>query len=411
MLAEGASQLAAGKRPKINQMLLTPSNVKRVADQLAKLRGAAMKVGQLMSMDTGEMLPKELSELLARLRAEADPMPIGQLSQVLLAEWGDNWQQQFKQFSLTPIAAASIGQVHSAYLDSQQRLAIKVQYPGVKGSIDSDVDNVISLLNLSGLLPKQFAYQEILQAAKIQLHNEADYLKESQFLLQYTAQLEQHPEFAIPKLYPSLTTSNILSMSHVDGVAIDQLSNAPQTLKNRVMHSLFKLLMMELFEFGLMQTDPNFANYLYCSASEKIVLLDFGATREIAPQISANYQKLISSALDSNFSLNTEALMQLGFIDETSTDRQLETLATLLKLVISPLQFDGPYPFASSPLAKQMREASLRLSYEEDYWNTPAIDILLIHRKIGGMYLLATKLGASVNLKQLFAPYLLTHQQ
>ena len=70
MLAEGAAQLAAGKRPKLNEILLTPNNVKRVADQLAKLRGAAMKVGQLMSMDAGEMLPKEVSELLARLRAE-----------------------------------------------------------------------------------------------------------------------------------------------------------------------------------------------------------------------------------------------------------------------------------------------------------------------------------------------------
>ncbi|MDO6762446.1 AarF/ABC1/UbiB kinase family protein [Agarivorans sp. 1_MG-2023] len=405
MIAEGAVQLAAGKRPKLNEVLLTPNNVKRVADQLAKLRGAAMKVGQLMSMDAGEMLPKEVSELLARLRADADPMPIGQLSQVLLKEWGEDWQQQFQQFSLQPIAAASIGQVHSAYLSQQQRVAIKIQYPGVKDSIDSDVDNVVSLLNISGLLPKQFDYQQILQDAKLQLHQEADYLQESEYLRQYQQKLATHPEFELPQLYEHLTTSNILTMSHHDGEVIDQLSEEPQALRDKIMHNLFKLLMMELFEFGLMQTDPNFANYLYSKQSQKIILLDFGATRQIPSALSAGYRHLLSKALNQPFSLDLAALTDLGFVNDDSTERQIATLELMLSMVIKPLQFDGEYDFAQSPLAKQLRETGMTLSYEHDYWNTPPIDVLLIHRKIGGMYLLASRLKAKVNLKQVFEPY------
>jgi predicted unusual protein kinase regulating ubiquinone biosynthesis (AarF/ABC1/UbiB family) len=99
MLAEGARQFAQGKRPKINDLLLTPANARRVTEQLAQLRGAAMKVGQLMSMDAGEFLPPELAEILARLRANASPMPMSQVVSVLNANWGEGWDRHFQQFS------------------------------------------------------------------------------------------------------------------------------------------------------------------------------------------------------------------------------------------------------------------------------------------------------------------------
>jgi Predicted unusual protein kinase len=154
MLAEGARQLAAGKRPKVSELVLTPANARRVADQLAQLRGAAMKVGQLMSMDAGNLLPPELAEILARLREDARTMPMSQVVQVLETHWGKGWEQGFERFSFTPCAAASIGQVHRARTRDGQELAIKLQYPGVRRSIDSDVDNVATLLRVSGLLPR-----------------------------------------------------------------------------------------------------------------------------------------------------------------------------------------------------------------------------------------------------------------
>ena len=153
MLAEGARQWAQGKRPSARDLLLTPANARRVADQLAQLRGAAMKVGQLLSMDAGELLPPELGEILARLRSDAKPMPIGQMDDVLTAAWGAGWDARFAQFGFTPIAAASIGQVHRATTKDGRQLAIKVQYPGIRQSIASDVDNVGTLLRVSGLLP------------------------------------------------------------------------------------------------------------------------------------------------------------------------------------------------------------------------------------------------------------------
>ncbi|MGL4184172.1 MAG: AarF/UbiB family protein, partial [Thiotrichaceae bacterium] len=109
MLAEGARQIAQGQRPNVSNLLLTPANAKRVADELANLRGAAMKVGQLLSMDVGDFLPADLTEILSRLRADAKPMPLAQLAKVLDDNWGKGWEPKFIQFSFQPLAAASIG--------------------------------------------------------------------------------------------------------------------------------------------------------------------------------------------------------------------------------------------------------------------------------------------------------------
>nr|MBP6490708.1 AarF/ABC1/UbiB kinase family protein [Thauera sp.] len=180
MLAEGARQLAAGKRPKVSELVLTPANARRVADQLAQLRGAAMKVGQLMSMDAGSLLPPELADILARLREDARTMPMSQVVEVLETHWGKGWEQGFERFSFTPCAAASIGQVHRARTRDGQELAIKLQYPGVRRSIDSDVDNVATLLRVCGLLPKALDLAPLLAEAKRQLHEEADYRREAE---------------------------------------------------------------------------------------------------------------------------------------------------------------------------------------------------------------------------------------
>src|SRR5574343_1033386 len=217
MLAEGARQFAQGKRPQLHQLLLTPANARRVADQLAQLRGAAMKVGQLLSMDAGDLLPPELAEILSRLRADARPMPMSQLVPVLEAAWGAGWDRHFSRFSFTPLAAASIGQVHAATLQDGRRLAIKVQYPGIRQSIDSDVDNVASLLRLSGLLPAGLDLAPLLHEAKRQLHAEADYQLEAAHLARYRERLAGQRDYAVPEPHNELTTESVLAMSFVDG--------------------------------------------------------------------------------------------------------------------------------------------------------------------------------------------------
>jgi len=152
-MAEGARRMARGERPQLSDLVLTPANAMRVTEQLSRLRGAAMKLGQMLSLDAGDMLPAELTAILARLRDSAHHMPPAQLQKVLAAQWGADWRRRFVHFDPRPLAAASIGQVHRARLPDGRELAIKVQYPGVAESIDADVDNVATLLRLSNLLP------------------------------------------------------------------------------------------------------------------------------------------------------------------------------------------------------------------------------------------------------------------
>lgn len=109
VVKNGAKQFAQGKRPTLGSLLMTPKNAMRVADQLAQLRGAAMKLGQLVSMDAGDMLPPQLAEIMAKLRQDAKHMPRKQLLAVLEKEWGENWRERVREFNLTPIAAASVG--------------------------------------------------------------------------------------------------------------------------------------------------------------------------------------------------------------------------------------------------------------------------------------------------------------
>lgn len=408
MLAEGAKQFAQGKRPKINELLLTPANARRVTDQLAQLRGAAMKVGQLMSMDAGELLPPELAEILARLRADASPMPMSQVVSVLNANWGEGWDRHFQQFSFTPVAAASIGQVHLAQTKDGQRLAIKIQYPGVRQSINSDVDNVATLLRLSGLLPKSLDIAPLMAEAKQQLHHEADYLREGAYMGEYGALLRHAREFSLPQMHATLTTQNILVMTRMDGVPVESLSAAPQAERDRVIGLLFHLLFREIFEFRLIQTDPNFANYRYDSASRQLILLDFGATRSYQTSMIEHYRQLMHGATTGNRPAMNAAAQAIGYFQASINDTQRNLVLDIFALACEPLRHEGDYDFGRSDLAARIRDAGMILGMDRDFWHTPPADTLFLHRKLGGLYLLAARLKARVNVQKMAANFLST---
>jgi predicted unusual protein kinase regulating ubiquinone biosynthesis (AarF/ABC1/UbiB family) len=400
MLAEGARQLAQGKRPRLSDLLLTPANARRVADQLAQLRGAAMKVGQLLSMDAGDLLPPELGEILARLRSDARAMPKSQVMAVLDANWGEGWQRQFAQFSFTPIAAASIGQVHLAHTHDGRRLAIKIQYPGVRESIDSDVDNVATLLRLSNLLPKTLDIQPLLQDAKRQLHDEADYLREGAYLQRYADLLTDAPDFLLPALQPDLTTVSVLAMSFVGGVEVESLVQAPQAERDRVAGLLIHLLMRELFEFRLIQTDPNFANYRFDPTTQQLILLDFGATRPYPAGLVKGFRQLMAGAIAQDRSAMRAAALAIGYFNDRTQARHQEAVLDLFTLATEPLRCEGDYDFGQSDLPRRIRDVGMALGLDRDFWHIPPADALFLHRKLGGLFLLAARLKARVNVRE-----------
>ncbi|HHX8394384.1 TPA: ABC1 kinase family protein [Vibrio alginolyticus] len=406
VIAEGTKQIAKGNKPKAKDLLLTPQNIARLTDQLAHLRGAAMKLGQMLSMDAGDVLEPELADILSRLRSNADPMPAKQLNAVMESSLGTNWKAEFLSFNFKPIASASIGQVHQAYSDAGDNLAVKVQYPGIRKSIDSDVDNVGTLLKVVGLIPESVDYKGLLEEAKKQLHDEADYAREAQFAIRYHDALKEHPHFVVPKIHTGSCSDSVLAMEFIDGSPIEQIEHYDQSTRDFVMHSLLELLFRELFEFKMVQTDPNFANYLYIENTRQIGLLDFGATREYSERFSSGYRQAFSSVVNDDEQGLNDALEQIGFFAQSIKPEQRMAILDLVKMACEPMLIDEAYDFKASGLAQKLREAGTILSMEQEYWHTPPADALFLHRKISGMYLLAARIGAKVNIRQLVQPYL-----
>ncbi|BAR99367.1 ABC1 family protein [Blastochloris viridis] len=403
---EAARQLARGQRPRMEDLLLTPANAMKVADKLARMRGAAMKVGQLMSMDAGDMLPPELAQILARLRADAHHMPWLQLRRVLIRAWGADWRSRFETFDVDPIAAASIGQVHRARTKDGRDLAIKVQYPGIRHSIDSDVDNVAALMRVAGLMSKGVDLAPMLAEAKRQLHEEADYEREGRCLSQFGALLADRPAFLVPELHGDFTTADVLAMSYVEGRPVDSMVAAPQADRNRVMTLLIDLLFRELFEFRLMQTDPNFANYRYVPATGQVILLDFGATRAFPAAFADLYRRLMRAGLEGDRAGMRAAARQIGFLGEDTPARQEQVMLDMFETSLEPLRQDGPFDFGASDLTSRMRESGMAIAEDHQHLRIPPVDTLFLQRKFGGIYMLATRMRAKVDLRALIAPHL-----
>lgn len=406
VVTEYAKHLSHGNSPELKEILLTPGNTKRLADKLKKMRGAALKVGQLLSMDSGDFVPPELAAILDKLRDDVEPMPFSQLTALLHEEWGENWPDQFKQFSFTPMAAASIGQVHSAHNLDNKKMAIKVQYPGVSQSIDSDVDNVGMILKYSGLLPDAAKIEGLLNETKQQLHVETDYINEADWIEKYYDALAEDEVFIVPQVYREFSNNNILCMSFHEGGKIDTYLDLPQEERNHIVSSLIDLTFKEIFLLRHVQTDPNFANYLYQPENKKIILLDFGATRELPENISQGYQQLIEGKIKNEEQIMEEAINQIGFFQEEISPDQRKNVMSLFHMACEPLQHEGEYDFARSDLAKRITLAGRELSLKKDYWHTPPVDALFLHRKFAGLYLIAAKLHAKINIKDLIHPYL-----
>lgn len=406
VVTQGAGQLLKGEKPALSSLLLTPKNVSNIANQLASMRGAAMKLGQLISMDTGDFLPPELAAIMGRLREDADPMPKSQLIDTLNHAWGDNWQDSLLYFSFAPIAAASIGQVHKAITMDGKMLAIKVQYPGVKKSINSDVDNVATLIKLTGLVPKSLDIAPLLEEAKQQLHQEADYHREAAMLTRYREHLGKNNDFVVPERFSALTTPTVLAMDFIEADSLDTLLNEPQETRDRIMTSLMTLFFKEVFEFTLIQSDPNLANYKYKVDTKQLVLLDFGATREVPKHLSEQYKALLNSAASNDKNGMLTAALAIGLIDESHSQAQISAVLEIGMEACESIRSERPYDFGNSDLIARLHDKGMALTMQHDFWHTPPVDALFIHRKLGGLFLLAKRLGARVNMRAAAAPWL-----
>lgn len=405
MVADGLREIARGRRPNLAALLLTPANARRMTSELSRLRGAALKLGQMLSLDPGLVLPPEVASILGALREDARHMPPKQLQGVLDAEWGRGWINRFERFDVRPFAAASIGQVHRARTRDGRDLAVKVQYPGVRASIDSDVDNVATLLRVPGVLPRGMDLAPLLAEAKRQLREEADYAAEAERLALFARLLAGSDDFVVPDLHADLSTPQVIAMRYVESAPIDALAEAPQAERDRAGTLLVGLVLRELFEFRAMQTDPNLANYRYEPATRRIVLLDFGAVRTFDADFAAGYRALLDAGLDGGREATRAAMLRVGYFDAATPRPRQDLILDMFDVAMTPLRQETPFDFGRTDLLERLRDMGLALGGDRELVHVPPADALFLHRKIGGTYLLATRLRSRVALRPMLEPH------
>jgi aarF domain-containing kinase len=406
--AEGVARLARGERPDLAQLMLTRGNARRLAERLSQMRGAVMKVGQLLSMDGHGVLPTHFAQLLGGLRDQAHAMPAAQLAEVLEQAYGAQWHKRFRRLSFEPVAAASIGQVHRAETHDGRVLALKIQYPGVRRSIASDMANLGLLVRTPGLVPSGMdagAVQALLARIQAQLEHETDYRAEARAAHAYRERLGADPVLTVPAVVDEHCTGYIIATEFAPGIPVDQLAHAgmPQSQRDHVAAALSRLAVHEFFRMRLVQTDPNFGNYLFDAASGRVALIDFGATEAVSPVRVEQLRELGRALQADDLPRIRAASLAAGFTAPADPPAQSDGVIALMRLAGEPLRHVGAYDFGASTLFARSFEQGREQFFGAGYARTPPPDLLFLQRKFAGTFMLCTRLQARIDLAEVFA--------
>lgn len=424
-LAEGVLRLfgkQSASSPK-DSLLLSDKNADRMAASLCRMRGAALKMGQMLSIHDESLLPPALSRALRQVRQGADAMPQYQLEQQLLSQLGPDWQQRHNvvSFDPHPFAAASIGQVHRATIRSPndggetsvRNVVVKVQYPGVAQSIESDLRNLGMLVTWSGLAPKGLFIENVIKVGQEELKIECDYRREMLNQKRIKKLVEADPilrenNFTVPYVVEELTTDQIITSEYLPGGTIDKIANiADQDERNRIGRTILYLTMKELFDWRFMQTDPNWGNFLYDVGTRTTGLIDFGATREYSKEFVDGYLRIVWASANRDETTLMEQSRKMKFL----TGRENAAMLRAHKLsgftVGEPFWTDDAFDFRGSSISERLGEHTA--VFLQHRLTPPPEEVYTLHRKLAGAYMLCIKLGAVVRSRDMLETVVANH--
>jgi predicted unusual protein kinase regulating ubiquinone biosynthesis (AarF/ABC1/UbiB family) len=273
-------------------MLRTAEDVTRT---MGEMKGAAMKLGQVLSLMAG-VLPEEMATQLATLQSNAPPMAYGLVEQVFEREYGQAPDRVFRKFQKEPFAAASIGQVHRAELRDGTPVAVKVQYPGVRQAIEHDLANVGMMIGLGGLLARGLDTQAIVTELKEGIRAELDYLREAAWQQRYFDAFGGHGFIRVPKVYHELTTSTVLVQEYIKGRPFATARTLPQAERDRLGEIIYRFCFGSLYRHRLFNGDPHPGNYLLLDDGA-VAFVDYGCVAEFSEDVVIAFKRLIRGLL------------------------------------------------------------------------------------------------------------------
>ena len=392
------SDIITLKKPDLRSALVSKKNVTATVNTLKNLRGAAMKFGQLMSMDESIILSPDLAAVFAQLRSSGYSMTPSQLKKILNQNWGDGWLRNFKHFEVRPFAAASIGQVHKATLKSGEIVAIKVQFPGVRQSIDNDLSSLKFIMKTSGMLPAKFPLDYYINQCGDLLKRETDYELEAKNIRRFSEFLRSNDKLNVPKVYHQLSTQETLTMSFFEGRELSSKMAYDQSSINEISLSLLELLLNEIFTFKLVQTDPNLANFLLSEGDNSLCILDFGACCQVSEATHELYKDLLNVALTLDANKIKSFLEDKNFIPKDASSEGTKFFDRIISIAINEISQNEFFDFQQSKVFEIITEEDLNLYFELIPSSLFGSDFIFIQRKIFGLILFFRAIGAKLPL-------------
>lgn len=389
-----------------------------LVDELGQLKGSVVKIGQMMALYGEHFLPEEVTEALHTLEDQTSALEWRAVEKVLKEELGEDRLAQL-EVEPDPIGAASLGQVHQARRRSDGlELVLKVQYPGVAQAVDSDLDAVAQLLRVARLVSFGPEFKDWLEEVREMMHREVDYALEAVTTEKFRKMLADDPRFVVPRVIPEFSTAHIIAQTYEQGhpVGSQAVMELDIQRRSRLGKAALELFFRELFEWGEIQTDPNFGNYRIRIAGEpgsdpendQIVLLDFGAVQSYSEEFLAPVIQMIRASYEQDVEGVIEGGVALHFMKREWPEEVLNTFAGVCMSVLEPLapannswpdyavNADGEYRWKESDLPSRVAREAARSAISR-YFQVPPKEFVFLNRKLIGVYTFIAVLRSEFN--------------
>jgi len=286
-------------------------NAQRVTEQLGQLKGVPMKIGQMVSLHDN-LFPKEVIQVFKSLQKQAPSVPFSEMTAMIREELGAAYND-IRHIDKTPLASASIGQVHRVALNDGREIVLKVQYPGIDEVIRSDLKNLKGILKRVFSMFTRMDMKEIWQELNDRLLEELDYEHEAENMRRMAAFYQDDDRVIIPEVIDEMTSRHVLGMELVQGIAPDVATGKDygQQLRSAWGVSLLSFALRGLFEFQFLHADPNLANFSFLE-NGGIIVYDFGCTKEVPTALCSGYVQLIAAVFNHEYPRIPELLQSMG---------------------------------------------------------------------------------------------------